>query len=90
MTHDNDYEANALAALQRAVAKALDRKRRLGQYAVMWRDGQVVCVIPDAPPGTASDSTPNRLGFLKGQLQVPEDFNTMGQAEIAKLFGTDK
>ena len=90
MTHDDDYEAGVLDALQRAVAKALDRKRRLGQYAVMWRDGQVVCVIPDAPPVTADESRPNRLGFLKGQLQVPEDFDTMGQDEIEKLFGTDK
>ena len=27
-----------LAALKRAVANALDRKKRLGQYAVVWRD----------------------------------------------------
>lgn len=57
MTDDDDYEARALDALQRAVTKALDRKRRLGQYAVMWRDGHVVCVVPDAPPVTADDSS---------------------------------
>ena len=28
-----------LDALRRAVTKELDRKRRLGQYAVVWRDG---------------------------------------------------
>jgi hypothetical protein len=32
----------ALDALRRAVAEALDRKRRLGQYAVIWRDGKVL------------------------------------------------
>ena len=26
----------------------------------------------------------------EGQFKVPDDFDTMGQAEIAKLFGTDK
>ena len=28
-----------------------------------------------------------RLGFLAGQFQVPEDFDRMGQDEIAVLFG---
>ncbi len=31
-----------LDALRAAVAQALDRKRRLGQYAVIWKDGRVV------------------------------------------------
>lgn len=39
-----------LDALNRAVCKALDRKRRLGQYAVMWRNGRVVKVMPDELP----------------------------------------
>ena len=28
-----------------------------------------------------------RLGFLAGQIAVPEDFDQMGSAEIAELFG---
>lgn len=28
-----------LDTLRQAVSKALDRKRRLGQYAVIWKDG---------------------------------------------------
>lgn len=35
-------DSRELMALRRAVAKALDRKRRLGQYAVVWRDGRPV------------------------------------------------
>lgn len=35
-------DLQALDALRSAVAEALERKRRLGQYAVVWRDGQVV------------------------------------------------
>ena len=34
-------------------------------------------------------STPqknNRLGFLKNQLTIPDDFDRMGEAEIAQLF----
>ncbi|MEI7869302.1 MAG: hypothetical protein WCI11_15550 [Candidatus Methylumidiphilus sp.] len=34
----------ALTALQRAVAKALDKKQRLGQYAVVWQDGKPVII----------------------------------------------
>ena len=30
------FADDGLEALQRAVTKALDRKRRLGQYAVFW------------------------------------------------------
>lgn len=37
----------ALAALRRAVANALERKRQLGQYAVVWRDGQMVRLSPE-------------------------------------------
>ena len=37
----------ALDALRSAVAEALERKRRLGQYAVIWKDGRVVRLDPD-------------------------------------------
>ena len=46
----NEYEAQALDALTRAVAVALERKRRLGQYAVVWRGNRPVCIGSDAPP----------------------------------------
>jgi prevent-host-death family protein len=31
---------------------------------------------------------PQRLGFLAGEIAVPDDFNRMGEAEIAALFGS--
>lgn len=30
---------------------------------------------------------PKRLGFLKGEIEVLEDFDRMGENEIAALFG---
>ncbi len=30
--------------------------------------------------------TPRRLGFLDGESRVPDDFDTLGQEEIARLF----
>jgi len=38
-----------LETLQRAVTQALDKKKRLGQYAVVWRDGRPVATGEDAP-----------------------------------------
>lgn len=35
-----------LETLRTAVAKALERKRRLGQYAVIWQDGKLVRIDP--------------------------------------------
>ena len=49
MTQDADDAAMALAILKQAVADALERKRLLGQYAVVWRDGKVVRIRPAAP-----------------------------------------
>jgi len=39
-------DQQVLDALRAAVAEALERKRRLGQYAVIWRDGKVVRIEP--------------------------------------------
>lgn len=43
MTEGHEHEAMVLDVLKRAVAEALERKRKLGQYAVVWREGQVLC-----------------------------------------------
>ena len=34
-----------------------------------------------------ADDQMKRLGFLAGQITVPDDFNQMGGDEIEKLFG---
>jgi hypothetical protein len=40
-----------------------------------------------APVARSPDILAFRTGFLAGQVSVPPDFDTMGQAEIAALFG---
>ena len=30
-----------------------------------------------------------RLGFMKGQISIPKDFDEMGKDEIAKLFSVE-
>jgi prevent-host-death family protein len=37
----------------------------------------------DAPQAGAT----RRLGFMSGQIAVPDDFDRMGEAEIERLFG---
>ena len=42
---------------------------------------------------TALDSPANgqhrRIGFMDGQISVPDDFDRMGNSEIARLFGDE-
>ncbi|BBL77447.1 hypothetical protein [Methylomagnum ishizawai] len=53
-------EQKLLDCLTQAVAEALERKRRLGQYAVVWREGKPVFVGEDSPPSepVATNPTP--------------------------------
>lgn len=56
-----------------------------GESFVIAKAGKpmVKVVALDAPEAGQQ----RRLGFLAGQFQVPEDFDRMGQDEIAALFG---
>lgn len=49
MAELDEFTRQGLECLREAVAEALERKRKLGQYAVFWRDGRVVFEGPDAP-----------------------------------------
>lgn len=56
-----------------------------GEPFVIAKAGKpLVKVMPlNAPePGQAK-----RLGFMAGQIAVPDDFDRMGSAEIEQLFG---
>ncbi len=52
-------DQKVLDGLKRAVASALERKRRLGQYAVVWRDGRVVKILAEEQ-GERRFSPPSR------------------------------
>ena len=56
-----------------------------GEPFVIARAGRpLVKVVPlDAPPSAAV----RRLGFMSGQIAVPDDFDRMEGAEIEGLFG---
>jgi prevent-host-death family protein len=58
-----------------------------GEPFVIAKAGKplVKVVALDAP----TNAKPRRLGFLKGALKVPDDFDRMGEGEIERLFGID-
>ena len=66
-----------LAALRQAVGEALDRKRRLGQYAVVWQEGRVRTLPPEAlPPSPARPALATVLAAMEPLpegLPLPED-----------------
>jgi len=66
-------DSKELMALRRAVAKALDRKRRLGQYAVVWRDGQTVRVEPEDIGGAGSYELDSSAPASSVREPGPED-----------------
>jgi hypothetical protein len=55
----------------------------------LLRDMERLDLLQVEPGGisTAQDALSFRTGFLAGQVSVPPDFDTLGQAEIAALFG---
>ena len=58
-------------------------KAAKGEAFIIAKAGKpMVKVIPYAESG----KTP-RIGFLKDQISIPEDFDRMCEAEIAEIFG---
>ncbi|HUR79565.1 MAG TPA: type II toxin-antitoxin system Phd/YefM family antitoxin [Thermoanaerobaculia bacterium] len=69
-----------------------EAKTQLSQLVERAAQGESFIIAKAEKPlvkVTALDapSRRQRLGFLKGQIEVPEDFNRMGEREIAELFG---
>jgi prevent-host-death family protein len=58
-----------------------------GESFVIAKAGKpMVKVVPlDAPAATQV----RRIGFMAGQIAVPDDFDRMGSAEIERLFGRE-
>lgn len=55
-----------------------------GEAFIIAKAGKpMVKVIPLARPEV---SATRRLGFMRGELSVPDDFDQMGEGEIEKLF----
>lgn len=64
------------------LSQLVDRAAR-GEAFVIAKGGKPLVKVSavDLP------ATPRRLGFLEGEIEIPEDFDRMGAREIAALFG---
>ena len=67
------------------LSKLIDRAVK-GETFVIAKAGKplVKVVALDTP------KAPRRLGFMAGEITVPKDFDRMGEAEIAALFGAGR
>lgn len=66
---------------QTQLSKLVDQAVK-GNAFVIARAGKPLVKVTAFGPPTVSQ----RLGFLAGEIAVPEDFNSMGEAEITALF----
>ncbi|HXC38444.1 MAG TPA: type II toxin-antitoxin system prevent-host-death family antitoxin [Burkholderiales bacterium] len=68
---------------KKRLSQLVDQAAR-GESFVISKSGKPlvrVCSL-DAP----TSGRTRRLGFLRGQFQVPEDFDRMGQLDVERLF----
>jgi prevent-host-death family protein len=71
-----------------------EAKTRLSQLLARAAKGEGFIIAKAGKPiarVTAIDSPEpgqqKRLGFLEGQFNIPDDFDRMGEEEIAEMFG---
>ena len=73
-----------LDSLKKAVAATLDRKQRLGQYAVVWRDGRPVLIGEELPQSPMTED----LRFVSALMCYKNNRLSLGKA--AELAGYAK
>jgi antitoxin (DNA-binding transcriptional repressor) of toxin-antitoxin stability system len=55
-----------------------------GEAFVIAKDGKPLVKVEALRGGSA----PRGIGFLAGEIAVPDDFDRMGEKQIAAMFGT--
>ncbi len=58
-----------------------------GEAFIIAKSGKPLVKV--VPLDARRDAGRRRLGFLAGEIAVPDDFNSMGQHEIELRFGLD-
>ena len=58
-----------------------------GKTFVIAKAGKPVVTVT---PYKTTKKKKQRVGFLQGIIKVPDDFNRMGEQEIATMFGVAK
>lgn len=66
------------------LSRLVDRAAKGEPFVIAKAGKPIVKVVPfDAP---AKDEV-QRIGFMEGLIEVPDDFNRMGADDIERLFG---
>ena len=66
-----------------------DAKSQLSRLVDRAARGQAFLIAKAGKPLVkVSALEPSRLGFLADEIEVPEDFDRMGEREIAAIFGS--
>lgn len=63
------------------LSKLVDRAVKGDVFVIAKAGKPLVKVVALGAP-----AKPRRLGFLEGEISVPKDFDTMGEAAVAALF----
>jgi prevent-host-death family protein len=67
------------------LSRLLDRAAKGEPFIIAKAGKPLVKVVPLETPEAGQV---RRLGFMIGQIAVPDDFDRMGDAEIEQLFGS--
>jgi prevent-host-death family protein len=59
-----------------------------GESFVIAKAGKPLVKV--VPLDTPAPDEARRIGFMAGEIEVPDDFDTMGAEEIRRLFGADE
>ena len=65
----------------------LIEKASKGESFIIAKAGKPVVRVTAISAPTAAQV--RRLGFMAGQISVPDDFDRMGQEEIERIFGEE-
>lgn len=73
----HDAKTNFSRLLERAKA---------GETIIIAKAGKPVAQLSAIPGTHADEPAKRRIGFMDGQIQVPDDFDTMFADEIERMF----
>ena len=65
------------------LSKLIEQATQGDSFVIAKAGKPMVLVVRYEPSG---NSKPQRLGFLKNQFMVPDDFDRMGDREIEQMF----
>lgn len=66
------------------LSRLVDKASKGDPFIIAKAGKPLVKVLPLSAPAPADA---RRLGFLRGEISVPDDFDRMGGTEIEQLFG---